>query len=161
MKSQITRSRDLLTYALRGVAVALSLLAMGISSGGGAWAQTGGTMVISSDRGGKLGQRSEEVRYLRATGQRVELRGTCLSACTMYLSLPNVCVSPSARLGFHGPSRNGQRLTGQDFEHWSEVMARNYREPLRSWYLSEARYRTSGYFEISGAELISMGYPRC
>lgn len=118
-------------------------------------------MVIRNDRGGLLGQRSAEIRSLRAAGQRVELRGLCLSACTMYLSLPNVCVSPSAELGFHGPSRNGRPLPAAEFEHWSEVMARNYREPLRSWFMSEGRYIREGYFALSGAELIRMGYPRC
>ena len=126
-----------------------------------ALAQAGSVFVVRSDRGGLLGQRSEEIRALRASGQRVELRGTCLSACTMYLSLPNVCVAASASFGFHGPSRGQRALPPAEFEHWSEVMARNYREPLRSWFMSEARYRISGYYEITGAELIRMGYSSC
>ncbi len=40
-------------------------------------------------------------------------------------------------------------------------MAHNYREPLRPWFLSEARYRTSGYYKLIGAELIRMGYSSC
>lgn len=161
MMSQKIRLAGMLLLALRAFAAALITSVAFASMGGLSEAQTNETIVVSHDRGGKLGQRSHQVRYLRATGQRVELRGVCLSACTMYLSLPNVCVSPSARLGFHGPTRNGQRLTGQDFQHWSEVMADNYREPLRSWYLANARYRTSGYLEIRGADLITMGYRRC
>ena len=124
-------------------------------------AQTGSAIIVRSDRGGWLGQRSQQIRLLRASGQRVELRGTCLSACTMYLSLPNVCITPSASFGFHGPSRGQRALPPAEFEHWSTVMANNYREPLRSWFLSEARYRITGYYELSGAELIRMGYPAC
>ena len=56
---------------------------------------------------------------------------------------------------------NGRPLPAAEFEHWSEVMARNYREPLRSWFMSEGRYIREGYFALSGAELIRMGYPRC
>ena len=98
---------------------------------------------------------------LAATGQRVEILGTCLSACTMYLELPNVCVSPAAVFGFHGPSWYGKALSPDQFDRWSQVMARGYREPLKSWYLTTARYETSGYFRLSGSDLIGMGYPRC
>ncbi len=118
-------------------------------------------MVVRNDRGGLLGQRNAEIRALRASGQRVELRGLSLSACTMYLSLPNACVSPSAIFGFHGPSRGGRPLPAAEFEHWSELMARNYREPLRSWFMAKGRFITEGYFEMSGAELIRLGYPNC
>ena len=140
---------------LAALAVSATALPQGVT------AQTGGAIIVRSDRGGMLGQRSQQIRQLRASGQRVELRGTCLSACTMYLSLPNACVAASASFGFHGPSRNQRALPAAEFEHWSEVMARNYREPLRSWFLSEARYRISGYYELSGAELIRMGYAAC
>jgi len=126
-----------------------------------ALAQARAAFIVQSDRGGWLNQRSKEIRQFRSTGQRVELRGTCLSACTMYLSLPGTCVSRNATLGFHGPSRNGQPLSRQDFDHWSRVMASNYREPLRTWFMNEGRHRTSGYHRISGVELIRMGYTEC
>jgi hypothetical protein len=156
-----TRSRECLSLAAKGLIFSCTVAAMSLVASGPTIAQSGGAKVVRSDRGGMLGQRAAEIRQLRAAGQRVELRGTCLSACTMYLSLPNVCVDRSATLGFHGPSRNGRNLPQHEFEHWSAVMADNYREPLRSWYLTEARYRTSGYYEIRGSELIQMGYPQC
>lgn len=111
--------------------------------------------------GGYLARRSDRIAQMRSTGQRVEIRGTCISACTMYLSLPNVCITPGAVLGFHGPSENGRPLPPRDFEYWSQVMAANYAEPLRSWFMNTARYNTSGYYQISGAQLIRMGYPQC
>jgi len=134
---------------------------MALATVGPVAAQTGGAKVVSSDRGGMLGQRASEIRQLLATGQRVELRGICLSACTMYLALPNACVDRAANFGFHGPTRNGQSLPQHEFEHWSGVMADTYREPLRSWYLTEARYRMSGYYQVSGSDLINMGYSQC
>ena len=153
----VTRLRERLFCVRRQILLCVVLVALG----GPAIAQTSAAIVVRSDRGGMLGQRSQEIRKLRAAGQRVELRGTCLSACTMYLSLPNVCVSASAVFGFHGPTRNGQSLPPDEFNHWSELMASNYREPLRSWFLTKARYRTSGYYKLSGAELIRMGYSPC
>jgi hypothetical protein len=148
-------------HALRGMALSVAVTGALSGSATPARAESGDIMVVRSDRGGLIGQRNREINLLRATGQRVELRGTCLSACTMYLSLPNVCVSPSATFGFHGPTRDGKKLPKQEFDHWSEMMARNYREPLRSWFMSKGRYRTSGYFELGGTELIRIGYPSC
>lgn len=118
-------------------------------------------LIIAHDRGGLLGQRSAEVRQIAQSGQRVELRGTCLSACTLYLGVPDVCVAPGARFGFHGPSWHGTPLIASEFERWSQLMASHYREPLRSWYLQTARHRITGHYELSGASLIGMGYARC
>lgn len=161
MKAKSIRLRTRLRHVLWGTVLAVATVGALAASGVQANAQSGNTLVIRVDRGGMLGKRSEEIRYLRSTGRRVELRGTCLSACTMYLSLPDICVSPTATFGFHGPTRNGRALPSQEFDYWSNVMANNYREPLRSWYLSEARFTTSGYIRVRGAELISMGYPSC
>lgn len=118
-------------------------------------------LVISDDTGGLLAERSRAVQELRLAGVRVELRGRCYSACTLYLGLETVCVSRRARLGFHGPSSYGRPLSGPEFERWSRLMAGYYREPLRSWYLQAARYEIAGYLTLSGAELIRLGYAEC
>lgn len=164
MNSVTTRLRVRVSFAVRRLLMALACLAVVTAAGlatAASAAPGGGTIIIRNDRGGSLGERGDLIRRLRATGQRVELRGTCLSACTMYLGLSNICVAPSARLGFHGPTRNGRKLSHEDFDHWSWVMARNYNAPLQSWYMEKARFRTSGYYQLSGAELIRMGYPSC
>ena len=118
-------------------------------------------MVVRDDRGGILAERSRMVQALQRSGTRVELRGRCHSACTMYLGLENVCVTRGARLGFHGPSSYGRPLALPEFERWSLLMARHYREPLRSWYLQRARYEIRGYLTLTGAELIRLGYAEC
>lgn len=161
MSSRKTRLRDQNRF-VQTAKLALGLIIGTLGMGGtDAAAQTSVAYIVQSDRGGWIGQRSKEIRALRASGQPVELRGTCLSACTMYLSLPNACIAPTATFGFHGPSRNGQALPPREFDHWSQVMADTYREPLRSWFMNEGRYRTSGYFQLSGAQLINMGYRQC
>lgn len=159
MPWHVTRLRDRLSVVWRWLGAACLAAALPLAPQAGA--QTGAALIIRNDPGGLLGARSAELRRLRASGQRVELRGSCYSACTMYLGLPNVCIAPGARLGFHGPSWYGADLPPDRFEHWSQVIARNYREPLRSWFLGEARYKTRDYIVLSGAELIRMGYPRC
>lgn len=161
MTQYSTRLRERHWFVGRLLCLALAMLAITVAIPRQLAAQGANVIVVQSDRGGYIGQRNAEIRTLRASGTRVELQGLCLSACTMYLSLPNACVSPSAVFGFHGPSRNGQPLSARDFDHWSQIMASGYREPLRSWYMSQARYTLSGYHQLSGTDLIRMGYPPC
>ena len=165
MHGKATRLRDRLRLFSRRAARAIVTFGLIGVPMGAAQAQgiilAGSPMIVTSDRGGYLAARSDEINRMRAIGQRVELRGTCLSACTMYLSLPNICVAPNAVFGFHGPSKSGTPLPQRDFDYWSGVMAANYSEPLRSWFMTEARYMINGYYQMSGAQLIAMGYPRC
>jgi len=119
-------------------------------------------IVIGNDRGGFVGARASEITGIRNLGSRVEIRGSiCYSSCTMYLGAGDVCVAPNTAFGFHGPSDFGRPLSSERFDHWSEVMARHYREPLRSWFMSSARYESAGLVTLSGAQLIDMGYSRC
>jgi hypothetical protein len=124
--------------------------------------QSRGITIIGNDRGGLVGERAQVVDSLRASGQRIEIRGTlCYSACTMYLGAGDVCVSPQTTFGFHGPSRNGTPLSPDRFEHWSLVMARYYNEPLRQWFMAEGRYAQQDVYRLSGQQLIDLGYAQC
>ena len=126
-----------------------------------AQSRTSVAKVVSFDMGGPIKSRRDEIRKLQRLGHRVEIRGQCFSACTMYLGLPNVCVYPDAVLGFHGPKAMAGTLPTDVFDHWSNVMARNLRKPLQTWFMQRARYVKSGVLRVSGATLINMGYARC
>lgn len=118
--------------------------------------------IVRNDRGGIVGERVDEIDRLKASGQRVEIRGNiCLSSCTMYLGAGDVCVTPSTRFGFHGPSYYGQPLAPEYFQYWSEVIADYYPKPVRDWFMDKARHRLNGYYTLKGAELIRLGMPAC
>jgi hypothetical protein len=118
--------------------------------------------IVRNDRGGIVGTRAAEIRRIKSTGQRVEIRGRiCLSSCTMYLGAGDVCVSPDTEFGFHGPSYYGKPLAPQYFEYWSEVIADHYPKPVRDWFMTKARYKQSGYHTLLGAELIRLGVESC
>ncbi|MFN4156235.1 MAG: hypothetical protein ACK4HF_16430 [Paracoccaceae bacterium] len=119
------------------------------------------SLIVRHDMGGPLDRRQDEIRRLRRSGQPVELRGRCYSACTMYLGLPNVCVSPDAVFGFHGPQRLMARMPRDLFDHWSEVMAQNLRPPLKRWFMSQARFAGADVMTLPGTALIRMGYAPC
>jgi hypothetical protein len=62
------------------------------------------TVVLGDDKGGKMEEYTARFQQMRNLGETVVIDGTCLSACTMVLSLvpPNrVCATPKAVLGFH------------------------------------------------------------
>ncbi len=121
-------------------------------------------IVIRNDTGGPVAQRIDLVRHYMDAQVSVEIRGEyCLSACTLYLGVPDACVLPSTRFGFHGPASRhyGIALPHAAFERWSRAMAELYPEPLKDWFLQTARYRVVGFYTISGARLIKMGLRPC
>lgn len=127
-------------------------------------ALAGPDLRIGNDRGGALEERVAIIEMLRAQGTRVEIRGEhCLSACTLYLGLPDVCISARTRFGFHGPGAGlyGVALPPSQFEYWSVRMASFYPDPLRDWFMSTGRYRLMGFYQFSGAELIGLGFTEC
>ncbi len=125
-------------------------------------AQQDRTLLIRNDRGGNLRERIALLETLRRQGRRAEIGGAeCLSACTLYLGLPGSCVHRRTVFGFHGPSHYGAPLPPGQFEYWSRRIADQYPEPLRSWYLETGRTRIAGFFRLSGAALVRIGFPPC
>lgn len=120
-------------------------------------------LVVRNDRGGLLTDRVEEIAQINQQGIPVEIRGSiCLSSCTMYLGVENVCVESDVIFGFHGPSSYGRPLTPLRFEKWSQIMASYYpHTELREWFLTRARYRIRGFYKVSGKQIIEMGTPQC
>ena len=118
---------------------------------------------VHNDPGGSLPARLQDLQRLRLSGQRVEIRrGYCNSACTLYLGLPDTCITGHARFGFHGPqlATRGLKMLPTDFERWSQTMADHYPPALRRWFLNTARHSTA-LITLSGQQLITMGVTRC
>ena len=82
-----------------------------------------GTITVGDDRGGFLNFYIEKTERFRRSGERVRIMGRCDSACTLYLSLPRVCVGPNARLGFHQASR----------PDGNPILLSYYPRPIRDW----------------------------
>lgn len=66
---------------------------------------------INNDRGGYVIQYALRLQKMRQVGTKVAFTGRCLSACTLYLALPDsqTCVSPRASFSFHAPYGAGPR----------------------------------------------------
>lgn len=119
-------------------------------------------LVIGNDRGGPVRDRLRQIAQLRRSGRPVQIRGrVCFSTCTMFLGLPQTCISPATTFGFHGPSLRGRPLPRDQFDYYSRVIAQYYPEPLRLWYMETGRTRLIRIFHVSGADIVAMGVPAC
>lgn len=120
------------------------------------------TLIIGNDRGGTLRARISEIQRISRTGQRVAVTGRiCYSTCTMFLGLPQMCVSPDTIFGFHGPSSYGRPLDPEVFERASNIIADHYPDVLKDWYMTTARHSLTGLYRVSGKELIRLGVAAC
>ncbi|WP_202801971.1 hypothetical protein [Rhodovulum sp. PH10] len=74
-------------------------------------------VLIASDTGGMIGDYVARYERVRASGDRVVIDGTCLSACTLVVGLiprGRLCATRNAVLGFHAawvPGPYGDRVT--------------------------------------------------
>jgi hypothetical protein len=121
-------------------------------------------ILITHDLGGPVEERMRRIERMRARGEAVAIPyGRCISACTLYLGLPDTCVGPSAEFGFHGPSAGtaGLGLPPDEFYRISGAMAQFYPAPVREWFLTTARYTKLTYLRVSGAQLIELGVKQC
>lgn len=122
-----------------------------------------GTLTVANDYGGPLDDRYAFLDALRANGVRVRVTGQhCVSACTLYLGLPDTCVSPRTVFGFHGPSSQiyGVGLAPAEFDRASRQMADRYPPALARWFMAEARATIVGTVNVRGAELIRLGWAK-
>lgn len=114
------------------------------------------------DRGGRM---SDTIaRIISASGQRHEIRGDCMSSCTMWLGHRGTCVTPDARLWFHA-AQDGTRAM-RDGNPWRTISA-DGNAALLAWYPQRVRtvvrpwLQSPEYRTLTGAQLISLGVPAC
>lgn len=69
-------------------------------------APTTAPYVIEDDGGGQLLSAEADRAALLAWGGAVEIRGDCASACAIFTTLPNACLDPASRIGFHSANIN-------------------------------------------------------
>lgn len=92
-----------------------------------------GVHVVRNHRGGRILLVEAERRRLLNWGGPVRIEGFCNSACVILATLPNACLKPRSRIGFHtsninfGPVGNAQ-------------IARYLRGGVRDKYLKEWQF---------------------
>lgn len=117
----------------------------------------GSLRVIQNDPGGVVREYLIEVNMATLRGDVIRIEGWCASACTLFLSVPNSCVTPQARLAFHAPA-GGTRSQNDEVAHY---IAAQLPGEVGRWYLRNAAHLTGGdHATLSGVQLVQMGAAR-
>jgi hypothetical protein len=88
-------------------------------------------LTISGDRGGYVIEYALRMLKLKQSRRQVEFRGSCDSACTLYLALPRsqVCLESQSSFMFHLP----YGATGSGNQMAASFMMRSYPVWVRNW----------------------------
>jgi hypothetical protein len=99
------------------------------------------------------------IQQYNASGERFRIDGHCQSACTMFLSIRNVCVTPGATLLFHA---GGSMQKGIINASTTQQMLSTYNAALRKYVSDNHFMDTFEFHPIPGGEIIKrFGYPAC
>jgi hypothetical protein len=99
------------------------------------------------------------IAQYNASGERFRIDSHCQSACTMFLSIRNVCITPGATLLFHA---GGSMQKGTINPARSQQMLSTYKPALQQYVTEHHFMDTFEFHPISGREIINrFGYPTC
>lgn len=110
-------------------------------------------VVVYKDVGGLVSEYEAQTELYRQENREVRLH-ECRSACTLALSLPNVCVYPDAQVKFH---QAYNALTHEVDLGVSERLFDSYPAAVRG----RLGYLTRQYKVLRGTELIALGMRNC
>ena len=110
-------------------------------------------------RPGEMGRFDAVVAQYNASGERFRIDSHCQSACTIFLSIRNVCIAPGASLLFHsGGDMKNNKVSVASTQH----MLNAYNAALRQYVTANHYMDTFAFHTISGSDIISrFGYPAC
>ncbi len=110
-------------------------------------------VIVMKDVGGYVSEYQAQTARYRQEGREVRLH-ECRSACTLALSLPNVCVYPTSLLKFHKAYNANTRAVdeGVSGELW-----RSYPAAVQA----RLGGLTREYRVLTGTELIALGMRNC
>lgn len=110
-------------------------------------------VIVYKDVGGLVSDYEAQTEQYRRENREVRLH-ECRSACTLALSLPNVCVYPDAQVKFHQAYNAITREVDLDI---SSRLFASYPAAVQA----RLGYLTREYRVLSGRELIALGMRNC
>ncbi|WP_424361420.1 hypothetical protein [Methylocystis parvus] len=110
-------------------------------------------VIVYKDVGGLVTDYEAATEQYRRENREVRLH-ECRSACTLALSLPNVCVYPDAQVKFH---KAYNAITREADEGISSKLFASYPAAVQA----RLGYLTREYRVLSGRELIALGMRNC
>ena len=115
-------------------------------------------IIITEDRGGVVDKYYRAAYVYRTQKRRVEIRGSCRSACILALSVPNVCVAPEGLVKAH---QAYDQKTGLIRPEITKQMLDRLPKQVRSALDGkiETHYSPQGTLDYN--KLRSAGIPKC
>ena len=111
--------------------------------------------------GGRFSRYYPVIRKYNKSGERFRIVGFCRSACTLFLSIKNVCIERSAFLSFHAGPDNRTGKWGPNSSSTKKMLAA-YKPALRRYLVKGGHVNSRRYFTMKGATLIDkFGYVEC
>jgi hypothetical protein len=99
------------------------------------------------------------IQQYNASGERFRIDSHCQSACTMFLSIRNVCIAPGAALLFHAGGDLRKGIINPDT---TQRMLDSYNAALRDHVTANHFMDTFFFSPIPATDLIErFGYPAC
>jgi hypothetical protein len=119
------------------------------------------TVLITDDRGGKIGDYLNAFASVRDSGRRAVINGPCYSACTLILGVvprDRICATSSAQLGFHAAAKKdlfGRQVSSPE---GTQLVWDTYPVDVRRWITNRGGLSAQMIF-LKGRELESMVRP--
>jgi predicted amidophosphoribosyltransferase len=108
--------------------------------------------------GGQFSRFDPVVSQYNQSGELFRIQGHCQSACTLFLSIRNVCIERSATLLFHAGHDKARNVTSFGTNH----MLGAYNAALRDYVSANHYMDTLEFHAISGRDMIQkFGYKEC
>jgi hypothetical protein len=121
-------------------------------------------IVIRYGNGGVLTEHKQRFAAYRQTQAQVEVRGPCLSACTLlltYIEPEKLCIAPDAYMAFHAvrSMEHGHYMENQTYLYFWSLP-----QPVKQWINGKGGWQKlelNSYMFLRDHELWAMGYPKC
>lgn len=120
------------------------------------------TIRLANDPGGLIAAYQHRFDRARATGERIVIDGSCLSACTLAVGLvprEQICATPRAVLGFHAAWQptpfGGRAMSPPATQHMMDI----YPADVQGWIKGHGGLTPHMIF-LKGSELAAM-VPTC
>jgi predicted amidophosphoribosyltransferase len=108
--------------------------------------------------GGQFSRFDPVVSQYNQSGELFRIQGHCQSACTLFLSIRNVCIERNATLLFHAGHDKARNVTSYGTNH----MLGAYNAALRDYVTAHHYMDTLEFHAISGRDMIQrFGYREC
>jgi hypothetical protein len=115
-------------------------------------------VVIKEDGGGIVTDYIKAAYDYKTQNRRVEIRGSCRSACTLALSVPNVCVGPGAVVRWHHAYEPSSGVIRYDI---SEMMLERLPFRIRSRIQGHIQVNYNPDATLTYRQLVELGVKDC